>query len=100
MLDAAGEVSTSVLLLALERSASQSAEAVPAAAAITSASSVGQIQSPGYQPSRLRHAPPRTATTRPRAGSRSPHSRQYSWPAAYGVPQRGHCGAGSGVANG
>ena len=54
-----------------------------------SASSAGQIQSPGYQPSRRRQAEPRTATTPEDAGSRWPHSRQYSWPSLYGVLQRG-----------
>jgi hypothetical protein len=78
-LEAAGDVPTTVWSLALERSASQMAEAAPAAAAIRSASSAGQIQSPGYQPIRRRHAEPRRTIRPPDAGSREPHSRQYSW---------------------
>ena len=97
MLEAAGEVSTSVLPLALDLSASQSAEAVPATAAITSASSAGQTQSPGYQPSRLRHPEPSRAISPSLAGSRAPHSRQYSCAPAYGVLQRGHSLSGSGA---
>lgn len=73
-------VATIVPLAELERSASQIAETTPAAAATTRASSAGQIQSPGYQPSCLRQADPRNATTPELAGSRWPHSRQYSWP--------------------
>src|SRR3954454_3933129 len=75
-LEAAGEVSTSVPPLASERSVNQSAEAVPATAAITSASSAGQIQSPGYQPSRLRQNLPSAVTSPLLARSRAPHSRQ------------------------
>ena len=82
-------VATTVSLAELESSASQRAETTPAAMATTSASSAGQIQSPGYQPSRRRQAEPRTATTPEDAGSRWPHSRQYSWPSLYGVLQRG-----------
>src|SRR5205823_4712730 len=74
------EVWTTVLLLASERSASQTAEAAPAAPAITSASSAGQIQSPGYQPNRRRQPLPSRVIRPPRRGSRSPHWRQYSCP--------------------
>jgi hypothetical protein len=73
-------VATMVSFAELERSASQIAETTPAAAATTSASSAGQIQSPGYQPSRRRHLDPRNATMPELAGSRWPHSRQYSCP--------------------
>src|SRR5882724_5185470 len=52
-------VATMVSFAELERSASQIAEPTPAAAATTRASSAGQIQSPGYQPSRRRHLDPR-----------------------------------------
>ena len=80
-LEAAGEVATTVCSFApLERSASQSADAAPAPAATISASSDGQIQSPGYQPKRLRQAEPSRAATPARPGRREPHSRQYSWP--------------------
>jgi hypothetical protein len=89
MLEAPGEVATTVSFAELERSASQIAETTPAPAATRRASSVGQIQSPGYQPSRRRHADPRNATAPVVAGSRWPHSRQYSCPSPYGVPQRG-----------
>src|SRR5215210_7705022 len=75
-------VRTSVSLAELERSASQRAETAPAPTATSSASSVGQIQSPGYQPSRRRHCEPRKATAPALAGSRWPHSRQYSCPSA------------------
>ena len=95
---AGGEVATTVWSFALERSVSHSAEAAPAAAATTRASSDGQIQSPGYQPSRLRQAEPSLATSPLRAGSREPHSRQYSWPGLEGVPQRGQRSSGSGAA--
>jgi hypothetical protein len=81
-LDATGVVSTSVWSFALERSVSQIAEAAPAAAAISSAASAGQIQSPGYHPSRLRQTEPSRTISPPDAGSRDPHSRQYSWPSA------------------
>src|SRR5205814_5246517 len=65
----------------------------PAKAAIKSASSDGQTQSPGYHPTRLRQARLRLGIS-PLAstGSRRPHSRQYSWFGACGVPQRGHSG--------
>src|SRR5262249_29566024 len=82
-------VRTIVLPAELESSVSQSAEATPATTATTSASSAGQIQSPGYQPSRRRQRAPSLAVRPGCAGSRSPHSRQYSWPSAYGVLQRG-----------
>jgi len=52
-------VATTVSLAELESSASQSAEATPARIATASASMVGQIQSPGYQPMRRRQAAPR-----------------------------------------
>src|SRR5207249_2263470 len=78
-LEAPGEVATTVWLFAPELSASHSADAAPAAAATIRASSDGQIQSPGYQPSRLRQAEPSSATTPLRVGSLAPHSRQYSW---------------------
>jgi len=81
-LEATDVVSTSVWSFALERSVSQIAEAAPAAAAIKSAASAGQIQSPGYQPSRRRQAEPSRTISPPDAGSREPHSRQYSWPSA------------------
>jgi hypothetical protein len=73
-------VATRVSLAELERSASQIAETTPAAAATTRASSAGQIQSPGYQPRRRRQADARNATVPEVAGSRWPHSRQYSCP--------------------
>jgi len=79
-LDAPGEVATTVSFAELERSASQIAEATPAPAATRRASSVGQIQSPGYQPSLRRQADPRKATAPVVAGSPCPHSRQYSCP--------------------
>jgi hypothetical protein len=79
-LDAPGEVATTVSFAELERSASQIAETTPAPTATRRASSVGQIQSPGYQPSLRRQADPRKATAPVVAGSRWPHSRQYSWP--------------------
>ena len=48
-------------------------------AARTRKTNTGQIQSPGYQP-----RPAQAEASRPKtplcAGSRSPHSRQYSWP--------------------
>jgi hypothetical protein len=62
-------VATTVSLAELESSASQSAEATPATIATTSASIVGQIQSPGYQPMRRRHAAPRVAMGPVVAGS-------------------------------
>jgi hypothetical protein len=80
MLDAPGEVATTVSFAELERSVSQIAETTPAPIATRRASSVGQIQSPGYQPSLRRQADPRKATAPVVAGSRWPHSRQYSWP--------------------
>jgi hypothetical protein len=79
-LDAPGEVATTVSFAELERSVSQIAETTPAPIATRRASSVGQIQSPGYQPSLRRQADPRKATAPVVAGSRWPHSRQYSWP--------------------
>jgi hypothetical protein len=79
-LDAPGEVATTVSVAELERSVSQIAETTPAPAATRKASSVGQIQSPGYQPSLRRQTDPRKATAPVVAGSRWPHSRQYSWP--------------------
>jgi hypothetical protein len=85
----AAVVATTVSLAELESSASQSAEATPARIATTSASIVGQIQSPGYQPMRRRQAAPSTAIGPVVAGSRWPHSRQYSCPSANGVAQRG-----------
>ena len=87
-LDAAGEVATIVSSLALERSASQKADAAPAAAATTSARSAGQTQSPGYQPNFRRHAEPSDPTSPVRGGSLAPHSRQYSCPSSWGVSQR------------
>src|SRR5690242_481590 len=72
------------------------ATAAPAAA-ITSPSSAGQIQSPGYQGSRLCHAWPSAGTTPRWIGRRRPHSRQYSCWCAYGVPQRGHAPAAAGA---
>ena len=88
---------TTVSLAELESSASQTAETTPATIATTSASSAGQIQSPGYQPRcRRQRAPSRVARVG-RAGSRSPHSRQYSWPSLYGVPQRGQRRSSSGA---
>jgi hypothetical protein len=78
MLEAPGSVATTVLFAELERSASQIAETTPAAAATRRASSAGQIQSPGYQPSRRRQADRRNATAPEVAGSCWPHSRQYS----------------------
>src|SRR5438105_12182561 len=64
-----------------------------ASAAISSASSDGQTQSPGYQPSCRRQAR-LSRGTRPLAstGSLRPHSRQYSWFGSCGVPQRGQSG--------
>ena len=60
-------VRTSVSLAELESSASQTAETTPATIATTSASSAGQIQSPGYQPARRRQpAPSRATSARPR----------------------------------
>src|SRR6185437_2556248 len=82
-------VRTIVFPAELESSASQSAEDTPATTATTSASSVGQIQSPGYQPTRRRQRAPSLALSPGWAGNRSPHSRQYSWSSAYGVLQRG-----------
>src|SRR5580765_889847 len=82
-------VRTIVFPAELESSASQSAEATPATTATTSASSVGQTQSPGYQPTRRRQRAPSLALRPGLAGSRSPHSRQYSWSSAYEVLQRG-----------
>src|SRR5439155_16422046 len=76
-LEAAGEIATIVSSLALERSVSHQADAAPAAAATSSASSAGQIQSPGYRPKRRRHAEPSAETSPPREGSLPPHSRQY-----------------------
>ncbi|MDQ2909895.1 MAG: hypothetical protein M3R39_02600 [Actinomycetota bacterium] len=70
MLEAAGSVWTTVSLAELERSASQIAETTPAAAATRRASRAGQIQSPGYQPSRRRQTDPRNATAPEVAGSR------------------------------
>src|SRR4051794_9908300 len=66
---------------------------MPASAAISSADSDGQTQSPGYQPNCLRQAR-LSRGTRPLAstGSRRPHSRQYSWFGSCGVPQRGQSG--------
>jgi len=72
------------------------ATAAPAAA-ITRPSSAGQIQSPGYQGRRLRHAWPSAGTTPRCAGSRRPHSRQYSCRAPWGVPQRGQVPAAVGA---
>src|SRR5262249_5607091 len=66
----------------------------PPAIATTSATSEGQIQSPGYQPRRLRQAVPSAALTPTRRWMRAPHSRQYSWPTICGRPQAGHVGAG------
>ena len=71
-LDAPGEVATTVSFAELERSASQIAETTPAPAATRRASSVGQIQSPGYQPSLRRQTDPRKATAPVAAGSRWP----------------------------
>src|SRR5438270_11522333 len=64
-----------------------------AIAATTRATRAGQIQSPGYHRTRRRQPDERLVTT-VRAGSRRPHSRQYSWPGAWGVPQRGHSASG------
>ena len=77
-LDAPGDVATTVSFAELDRSASQTAETTPAPTAMRRASSAGQIQSPGYQPSLRRQADPRNATAPVVAGSRWPHSRQYS----------------------
>src|SRR5215210_3679837 len=82
LVDGPACVRTSVSLAELERSASQRAETAPAPTATSSASRVGQIQSPGYQPSCRRQIDPRKATGPELAGSRWPHSRQYSWPSA------------------
>ncbi len=67
--------------------------AATAAAVATSATArkrnAGHTQSPGYHGKRRCHAAARTPT-RPRfAGSRAPHSRQYSWSGSYATPQRG-----------
>src|SRR5437016_7031260 len=74
---------------------------MPASAAISSASSDGQTQSPGYQPSCRRQAR-LSRGTRPLAstGSRRPHSRQYSWFGSCGVPQRGQSGRPASVLGG
>jgi hypothetical protein len=80
LVDGPAEVNTRVSFAELESSASQTADTTPATIATTSASSVGQIQSPGYQPARRRQPAPSFATRPGRGGSRSPHSRQYSWP--------------------
>src|SRR4249919_42428 len=88
-LDAPGDVATRVLSLALDWSASQIAEAAPATAAITRASSAGQIQSPGYQSNLRRQAEPSRPTMPLCDGRRAPHSRQYSCSSPYGVSQRG-----------
>src|SRR5215210_7373899 len=73
-----GDVSpTSVSLAALPASRVQTIAAAVAAIAIRSASSEGQIQSPGYQRTRRRQ-PSASAGTSPGVWSRKPHSRQYS----------------------
>ena len=61
-----------------------------ASAATMRAPRTGQIQSPGYQGIRRRHAVDSTGMSPPETGRRRPHSRQYSWNGSYGVPQRGH----------
>src|SRR5207302_5200455 len=61
----------------------------PPISATSRPSSTGQIQSPGYRPKRARHAAESRPTTPAPAPSRSPQSRQYSCPSAYGAPQRG-----------
>ena len=73
----------------------------PASAAMIRSPRTGQIQSPGYRENRRRQAVASTGMTPRWTGSRSPHSRQYSWNGSYGVPQRGHSppsstGAGGG----
>src|SRR5579872_4673917 len=47
--------------------------------AMTRKSSAGQIQSPGYHANRRCHAAASIPTGPRFVGSRSPHSRQYSW---------------------
>ena len=71
-----------------------------ARAATISAPSTGQIQSPGYQGTRRRHAVDRTGMSPPLTGRRRPHSRQYSWNGSYGVPQRGHSPPSASTAGG
>jgi hypothetical protein len=73
----------------LDSSARKIAESNPATTATSSVSSAGQIQSPGYQPRRRRQRLPRRVVSGGASGIRSPHSRQYSWPSAYGAAQRG-----------
>ena len=53
-------------------------------------SATGQIQSPGYQEKCRCQAAASRPTTLRFAGSRSPHSRQYSCRGSYAAPQRGH----------
>src|SRR5262249_46980221 len=89
-------VRTIVLDAELEAATSPSADATPAASATASARGGGQPQSPGYRPTRLRQRAPSRALRPCCAGSRSPHSRQYSWPSAYGVSQRGQRRSSSG----
>jgi hypothetical protein len=69
-------------IVALEERVQELDSMLSAVAATTSASSAGQTQSPGYQPSRRRQAEPRTGRRPVVAGSRNPHSRQYSCPSA------------------
>src|SRR5207244_1751139 len=70
-----------------------------AIAATTRPASADQIQSPGYHRTRRRQPVARVVTT-PRVGSLRPHSRQYSWCGAWGVPQRGHSTSGGAGAGG
>ena len=73
-------VATSRLLSAFPRSARTTT--VAATAATARPSRAAQTQSPGYQGIRRRHAPRSAEVARAEPGSWSPHSRQYSCPAA------------------
>src|SRR5256885_1790188 len=64
--------------------------AVAPATAMSRKSSTGQIQSPGYQPSRCCQTAASRPKTPPPGCSLCPHSRQYSWSGPCGAPQRGH----------
>jgi hypothetical protein len=74
----AGDVATIVLLL--EPPVARIATSAPSAAR-TRKSSTGQIQSPGYH-RRLRQGATKFSNHPASVVSLSPHSRQYSWPAA------------------
>src|SRR5439155_3041926 len=76
-----GSLTAALVLLADPLSFARIATAAPSAA-MTSAASTGQIQSPGYQGTRRRQAFSSTGTSPSAPGRRRPHSRQYSWTAA------------------